>query len=261
MDTYFEYKKTLGGVSFCFSRNPVINEREIHPYHEILYYLGGGATFICDGFTKALSPNSLLLIPRESYHFFRIDDPKSFERLKISFSSIEGYDELLYHSFSSVRIFENLKESTCDILKNLCLRLKESPKKNEREQAFALGSLLLLLSSLDSDRRDEAENYRSRLVSDVIRYVEKEISGDLNTSSIAAYLGVSTSGLSHTFKQEMGISLHKYVTQKRIAFAERLLSSGKSPTKIYAECGFGDYSSFYKAYFKLTGHAPTKSRR
>ena len=260
METYFEHKKALGGVSFCFSRNPVINEREIHPYHEILYYRGGGATFICDGFTKALSPRSLLLIPRESYHFFKLEDPKSFERLKISFTSIEGYDELLYHCFSSVRIFEDLGEIARTLLENLCTRLWENNKSGEREQAFALGSLLLLLSSLDPSSSDETENYRSQFVSRVLRYVEKKISSDINTASIAAELGVSASGLSHTFKSEMGISLHKYVTQKRIALAERLLSSGKSPTKIYSECGFGDYSSFYKAYFKLTGHAPTKGR-
>ena len=112
MDTYFEYKKTLKSVSFCYARKPVIDEREIHPYHEILYYLGGDATFICDAFSKKLSPHTLLLIPRESYHFFKLDDHKGFERLKISFTSLDGFDELLLHSFSSMQIFETLDENT-----------------------------------------------------------------------------------------------------------------------------------------------------
>jgi len=97
------------------------------------------------------------------------------------------------------------------------------------------------------------------MVSEAIRHIEKNISGDLGTASISAALKVSPSTLSHVFTSEMGISLHKYIIQKRIAFAERLLSKGNNPTKIYEYCGFGDYSSFYKAYFKLTGHAPSQN--
>ena len=261
MDTYFEYKKTLKSVSFCYARKPVIDEREIHPYHEILYYLGGDATFICDAFSKKLSPHTLLLIPRESYHFFKLDDPKGFERLKISFTSLDGFDELLLHSFSSVQIFEKLDKNTEGLLHKLCEELKNNKKSSSREQAIAYGSLLILLSSLESSGPEENESDRSRMVSETIRHIEKNISGDLDTASISSALRVSSSTLSHVFTKEMGISLHKYVIQKRIAFAERLLSEGNNPTKIYEDCGFSDYSSFYKAYFKLTGHAPSHKER
>lgn len=261
MDTYFEYKKTLKGISLCYSRKPVIDEREIHPYHEILYYLGGDATFICDAFSKKLPPRSLILIPRESYHFFKLDDPKGFERLKISLNSLDGFDELLLHGFSTIRIFEGLDEASEGLLYNLCEELKGNGKSGAREHAIAFGSLLILLSSLESGGYEEKDSDRSRMVSDAIRYIEKNISGNLDTSALAAKLGVSPSTLSHVFTEEMGISLHKYVIQKRIAFAERLLSAGNNPTKIYEACGFGDYSSFYKAYFKLTGHAPSHKER
>ena len=258
MNTYFEYKKTLKNASFCYSRKPVIDEREIHPYHEILYYLDGDATFICDEFSKKLSPHTLLLIPRESYHFFKLDDPKGFERLKISFTSLDGFDELLLHAFSTIRVFEKLDENTEDLLYRLCEELKNNKKSSSREQALAYGSLLILLSSLESSGLEENESERSRMASEAIRHIENNISGNLDTASISATLRVSPSTLSHIFTSEMGISLHKYVIQKRIAFAERLLSEGHNPTKIYEDCGFSNYSSFYKAYFKLTGHAPSQ---
>ncbi len=261
MNTYFEFKKTLKGVSFCYTRKPLVDEREIHSYHEILYYLGGDATFICDAFSKKLSPRSLVLIPRESYHFFKLDDPKGFERLKISFTSLDGFDELLLNSFSSVRIFEKLDGNTETLLCRLCEVLREGEKNASRHQALAYGSLLLLLSSLEAKGADENESGRSRIATEAIRYVEKNISGNLDATSVAMALGVSPSTLSHVFTDEMGISLHKYVVQKRVAFAERLLGAGNYPTKIYEDCGFGDYSSFYKAYLKLTGHAPSHSKR
>lgn len=256
MDNYFEFKKEFRGIKFCYSRKPVIDEREIHTYHEILFYLGGKATFICDGFTKKLSQGSLIVIPRESYHFFKLEDPAGFERLKISFNSLEGFDELLRREFSSVRVIEGTDGSHGAILSSLCENLKKG-NDSARDGATLLGSLLLLLSSLATDSDTVEESPRHRLISVVLDYIAKNLASPLDTEGVARHIGVSPSTLSHAFKQEMGISLHKYVTQKRIALASRLLEDGHSPTKIYERCGFGDYSSFYKAYVKQTGHPPS----
>lgn len=259
MKPYFEFTQTAFNAKYCYTCNPVIDEREIHSYHEILYYIDGGATFICDGYSKNLAPNTLILIPKESYHFFKLDNAKSFERLKISFSYIDGFEELLRRNFSSIRIFSELCDSQKSLLDSLCRNLSDSTDK-VKGRAVLTGSLLLLLSSLNMGEDEHPANERGNLVTDILEYVDKNLSSNLNTSAVASALGVSTSTVAHTFKSEMGISLHKYVTQKRIALATRMISDGKSPTKIYAECGFNDYSSFYKAFVRLTGCPPsTKS--
>ncbi len=256
MNTYFEHKKSARGADLCYSRKPVIDEREIHPYHEILYYLDGGAMFICDGFTKPLSPHTLILIPKGCYHFLKLKAPSDFERLKISFNSIEGFEELSHRHFSSIRIFENPDENTLALLDGLCKNLPQSGDRI-RDLAFTEGSLLLLLASLESDDFVLEEDQRNRLTAEALRYIERNLTADLSSETMSRALGVSSSTLSHTFKAEMGISLHKYVTQKRIAYANRLISDGNSPTKIYSECGYGDYSSFYKAYVRFLGHPPS----
>jgi hypothetical protein len=66
MDTYFEYKHRFRGVQFCYTRKPGIDEREIHTYHEILFYIGGGATFICNDYSKKLNEGTLIFIPKSS---------------------------------------------------------------------------------------------------------------------------------------------------------------------------------------------------
>lgn len=256
MKPYFDFQKVALGAKYCYTRKPVIDEREIHTYHEILYYIDGGATFICDGYSKKLAPNTLILIPKESYHFFRLDDPKSFERMKISFSSLDGFEELLRRNFSSIRIFSELGDAQKSLLDALCRNLTESNDK-AKDRAIVTGSLLLLLSSLDTGEDNSPTNERDSLATDMLEFIGKNLSSRLDTASVARALGVSPSTVSHTFKAEMGISLHKYVTQKRIALATSMILDGKSPTKIYADCGFGDYSSFYKAYVRLTGRPPS----
>lgn len=116
-----------------------------------------------------------------------------------------------------------------------------------------------MLSSIYIGEDVSSGSHRDRFVAEALHYIENNLSEDLGAEAMANVLGVSASTLTHTFKTELGISLHKYVTQKRIALASRLMSDGKSPTKIFTECGFSDYSSFYKAYVKLTGHPPSRS--
>ncbi len=257
METYFKFTQTSPDVKYCYSRGPVIDEREIHSYHEILYYLDGDATFICDGFTKKLSPHTLILIPKETYHLFKPDNAQKFERLKISFTSISRFDELIGQEFYSVRLFEKLEENLLATLKGICERLAEG-EDNVKDRAFIHGAFLLLLSSLKTSADEPRESHRGRLIAEVLSYIENNISNDLTLSTLSHALGISPSTLSHTFKAELGISLHKYVTQKRIALADRYISIGNPPTKIFAECGFSDYSSFYKAYVKLMGQPPSR---
>lgn len=271
MDTYFEFKHSIQGADVCYSRvpvcmkntqvcysrKPVIDEREIHPYHEILYYLDGDATLICEGFSHPLRPGALILIPRGQYHFFMLDTPSRFERLKISFYGVAGFERLTAAEMREIRIFDEPTEEIKEILDRLCLEMSEG-ETGERRDALLLGSLLMLLSLLDRGKQMERNvQERSHLITDVIRYVDVSLTKALDTPTVAKAMNVSPSTLSHVFKREMGISLHKYVTEKRMIYAKHLIDEGKAPTKVFAECGYGDYSSFYKAYVKIFGAPPS----
>ena len=51
-----------------------------------------------------------------------------------------------------------------------------------------------------------------------------------------------------------------YIIYKRISCAQTLLEAGMSATEAALTVGFGDYSSFYRAYKKITGHSPKQSQ-
>lgn len=48
----------------------------------------------------------------------------------------------------------------------------------------------------------------------------------------------------------------KYIHAKRLFYAKQLLDLGKKPTEICYQCGYNDYSTFYRNYVKLFGFAP-----
>lgn len=255
MDTYFEYKHSFRSVDFHYTRKPTVDEREIHHYHEILYYIGGDATLLCEGFSKRLTPYSLILIPKGSYHFFKCADRDRFERLKISFTDINGFTELAFNVMSEIRIFEELDKNTVALLDSICAKIKAG--EGDTKSAFLSGALLILLSTLENGIISVSPTTRYRLITDTVNYIDRNLCDRLDMERVAQAMNVSSSTLSHTFKREMGISLHQYVTEKRMIFAQRLLSDGALPTKIFTDCGFSDYSSFYKAYLKHFGRPPS----
>jgi AraC-like DNA-binding protein len=67
---------------------------------------------------------------------------------------------------------------------------------------------------------------------------------------------MSVSQLERVFKQATHSSVWHYITLKRLAAARERIESGSSATDASLECGFGDYSSFYRAYVKEYGRAP-----
>ena len=62
--------------------------------------------------------------------------------------------------------------------------------------------------------------------------------------------------LSHLFSKKTGISLFRYLTQKRLMEARQLLARGVTPSEVCQRCGFGDYANFYRAFKEQFGQSP-----
>ena len=57
--------------------------------------------------------------------------------------------------------------------------------------------------------------------------------------------------------KELAEILRVYITAKRIVLAQQLIKNGEPATSVAQRTGFQNYSSFYRAYMKQTGHSPT----
>ena len=98
------------------------------------------------------------------------------------------------------------------------------------------------------------------MISRALQYIDEHLTQEISVSAIADQMNVSASTLSHSFKKELGVSLHQYVMEKRLIYARKRLTENGYPTKVYMECGYNDYSSFYKAYLKMFGVAPSEDK-
>lgn len=53
----------------------------------------------------------------------------------------------------------------------------------------------------------------------------------------------------------------RYITERRLSLARREILLGAKAAVISAQCGFSDYSAFFRAYKKHFGHSPTVTQQ
>ncbi|MBQ3596407.1 MAG: helix-turn-helix domain-containing protein [Clostridia bacterium] len=258
MGELLETKTSIFGVNFLYSERNEITEREIHNYHEFLFYIDGNATFRTENFRKKLKQSTLIFIPKGKFHLFTLENPKKFFSLKFSFSEGEITKNLPTEFLLDAKLISNLDPLILSLLEDCVTLLKKEVDDTDRLRLY--GNFISLISTFSKiDCAVYRKNY-SPAVLECIEYVEKNLSEDLTISNLSKVLGFSTSTLSHTFKTQTGISLHGYVCQKRLSLAKMLLDKGEKPTEIYTKCGYKDYSSFYKAYVKEFSTKPRQQK-
>jgi len=128
---------------------------------------------------------------------------------------------------------------------------------------YAYSAFLMLLTELDILNTDDSRldyTKSNRLITSLTEYISDNLSDDLTINMLSEKFHISPSGITHMFKNEIGISLHKYITQKRLLNARKLIIEGSRPTEIYQDAGFRDYSAFYKSYVSFFGYPPSKEK-
>lgn len=87
-------------------------------------------------------------------------------------------------------------------------------------------------------------------------YIEEHCAEISSISEISDMLYISKSYFHALFKEHTGKTPHVYLTERRLHLARVRILSGERPTAIYRECGFDDYTSFYRSYKARYGISP-----
>lgn len=99
----------------------------------------------------------------------------------------------------------------------------------------------------------------SPLAQELLRYIDANYADcDLCFDSLETRFKCSASTIRKAFKKATDTTVSAYIEQKRMKLANELLAQKqKTIAEIAVECGFTNPNSFYKAYKRKYGHAPT----
>ena len=102
---------------------------------------------------------------------------------------------------------------------------------------------------------------KPELLNRVMAYVEAHLEEKITLQDMAHTFYVSESSISHTFREKMGISFYRYVTQRRLIAAKVLIAEGIVLDVVGRQVGFSDYSGFYRAFKQEYGISPRQYRK
>lgn len=253
---YFEYN----GITYCHQRTESPEQktfyRHMHNDYEILYIANGDCSYVIEDKTYKLKNNTLTVIKPGNYHFIQIDSDTPYERYDLFINPIkEPRVELL----DEVEIIDCANEPLItDTLKRFdifCTGL------NEEDFFYLYDSLvreLMFSIIMLKNNVPVIESYEQiPIVSQILDYIDQNYCNTDNVKEIAEANYVSEAYLFRLFKKHLKISPHKYITDKRLLLAQKLISQGVRPTAVSEKCGFNDYTTFFKSYTKHFGRSPS----
>ena len=234
-----------------------------HDFYEIYFFLSGSVLYNIESKSYLLTPGDILLIQPMQLHQ-PIFDQKigNYERIVLwldrNFLEQFGLDgEPLISCFHSarpghaglLRPDEHVRQKLQYLLEML---LQEQESREYGHEISCLAFLALILSRLcrlSSQEPLEVEaTDASKVIYEILEYINENYSEDLSLDSLANHFFISKYHLSREFTRVTGSSVHRYVTQRRLITAKQMMSEGISTTTVCQHCGFGDYSSFYRAF-------------
>ena len=135
-------------------------------------------------------------------------------------------------------------------------RIKSKAVKSEKRLAlFAM--LLDLMQAIGELYDPEPEDQRVAQAREVLDFINAHYCEAVTIRILTQKLYMSRSQIERIMKTATGYSAWDYILHKRILCAIKLLHAGMGNREAAQKTGFRDYSTFYKAFVKLTHKTPT----
>lgn len=250
------------------NRDPYFRTMEFHAHDflELYYFLDGSVTYYIEDQVYDLCPGDLLIIPAGKMHRPVIaNEHAAYERmvLWITPQYLQGIDSPagdLQKNLQKVGEHGYCVPFRGDETVFVMALLKKLlyMQKNDTDPKFCAGAVELYLWTIfrsygviDTTHRNETQ-----VIPQVIRYITEHFSEPLTLEDIAAEFFVSKSYLNRHFKAYTNSTVYAYIMALRLTHARRMLREGIPAVEAGRECGFSDYSTFYKAFKTQTGLSP-----
>jgi AraC-like DNA-binding protein/quercetin dioxygenase-like cupin family protein len=239
-----------------------------HPFLKVLAVINGAGTLATKKNSLEIQPLDLLLVPSGAYHRL-IDDSERPLSLQIVCIGSELVEDVARHDGIQFQEVLRMRQSTpTNRLRPLLRRMMAEQSRRQTGSLSLLRALSLELlitfcqqgESIETARKNTRLSSASRM-SHYLQQLESEFYTEESLEEAAARLGMSLRSFTAHFKALAGCSRQQKITDLRIEHARKLLQdSQRAVTGIAFECGYGDLSSFYRAFKRVAGCSPSEFR-
>lgn len=250
-------------------------EPHYHEFYEVFFFLRGHVDYVVDDQVFDLQRGDLLFIPPSVLHnpIFR-DFEEPYERyvLWVSAQCMERLaaldPDLSIFRRSEVRPTYLMRsgEAAWNSLGGSFITIFSAAEQREAcWRSRCLAALLRVLEQYNcavlAQENTAAVGVRANLLTSILHYISDNLCSDLSLETVAQVFYTNKFSISHMFQQDMRISYYQYVIQMRLLAGKKLLLEGMPASKVWEACGFGDYTSFYRAFRKWYGVSPSQFKK
>jgi AraC-like DNA-binding protein len=165
-----------------------------------------------------------------------------------------------YLHFGQVRVEKDFSIIADKYLLHEHSKLAELEKSYNSMEVFDMGKLVLISELLEHFANTILKNKliefkKSTTEFNLKKYVEENLNKPINVKEAAEFIKMSTSFVTHKFKELYGQTFHVYLTNARIEHSKELLKR-HSISETSQMCGFHNRYHFSKVFKKIEGITP-----
>ena len=244
-----------------------------HTFYEILHVRGGNLQYLLDTRRYRLQAGDIVFIPPNASHrplfLEKLAEPYARDVLWVSPLLAEklaqmfpGQDLLPGRAFVLRTAGTPWQEALGGLFRS---GVQESYARAPGWQAAVFGNTVRLLVQLmrahAGGHSIQPQVEKQELLDRLVLYIENNLAEKITLADTARRFLVSESSINQLFRKRMNVSFYRFVTQRRLIAAKILLQEGQPAEQISARVGFGDYSSFYRAFKREYGISPAEYRK
>lgn len=243
-----------------------------HPYTEVYLFCEGEVDMEIEGRRRALRPGELLVLPPGTGHRAVVRSGETAYRRFVFWLSESFCETLRAESPDYLFLFDRAREKkeyvqTLDSMEYNAVRsrlfalleeLHTDRFGRDAQIGLYVRELLLSLSRTVRQRTNpRAKKERISSFQAITGYIAGHLDGDLSLDALSRELYLSKFHIAHLVRENTGLSLHQYITKKRLAACCEAIRGGESIGECCARLGFLNYSGFYRAFVKEYGLSPS----
>ncbi len=239
-----------------------------HEIYEIFYLVSGTGSFYVEGNMYPITPGCLFVLRSNEAHHMVLSPATAYERIVLHFfpEIIDAEDpkHILLAPFVDRTLGQNnyyapSASSGCRIRD--CLKdIIETDDDPYLKRLSIRSNLLIILAELNKLFRNNSQpqdSITNQRIADIITYINDNLSEPLSIDILCQKFYISKSYLNSLFKQYTSSTVWKYIETKRLILAKELIRTGISAKNASEQCGFSNYSTFFRAYKKQFGISPS----
>lgn len=228
-----------------------------HTTMEIYCFLSGKAKYHVEGSEYILTSGDILLMRPAEAHHIELDPSEDYERICVNFEAtlfdtLDPEGTLLRPFYQREAGTRNLHRGFTDNRHLTLLR----HMLNAQDRLTVLANLILLLKQIELCFQEEFQILPQTPEYRIMHYINSNLEQELSLQALCDRFYISRAQLCRLFRKSTGTTVGKYISAKRLIAARQKLLEGKKPSEIFTACGYKDYTTFYRAYFRYFGHNP-----